>query len=690
MSVASRPPGQLEGLLAGLNSGQREAVEATSGPVAIIAGAGTGKTRVISRRAAYAVASGVVRADQVLIVTFTDKAANEMVARLNALGLRGVTARTFHAQALRQLRHFWPLRHDGQPLPAVLESKLPILARLVRGLPGQYRFTPAKDIADEIEWAKSRRLTPASYVDAAPAVGREPPVPLDLFVRVFGDYERAKARAGRLDFDDMLLGAVELLETDEEAAAIVRSRKSWFSVDEYQDTNPLQERLLELWRGDRPDLCVVGDEDQTIYSFTGATSTFLTSFASRHTGARVIALTENYRSTPEILATANRLIASTGRSKELTATRAAGPSPVVADHPSAADETTALADGIRGLVAGGTPPAEIAVLVRTNAQLAPIEAALTRAAIPYRVRGGGFYARADVRQAIDLLATRPSGGHATAEAPPLLDDVRAAWAPLLGSNEPEARGDVARERAAAFETLLAIAQDLASENPAAGRGDLLAELRSRAAAEAAGSDGGVELVTYHRAKGLEWDAVFLPMLEEGSLPIRQALDDDAAVDEERRLLYVGITRARTHLYLSWAEQRESRGRDARRRRSRFLESIAPRLSGRRAIAEGDRRRDRRHGVVELGDAFAGQRPADDRSTAAFEALRAWRSRRSRDDGVPAYVVAHDSTLRAIADAGPMTLAALRRVPGMGPVKLERYGQEILDHIGAVRSDPSLT
>src|SRR5215210_806643 len=211
----------------------------------------------------------------------------------------------------------------------------------------------------------------------------------------------------------MLLGAVELLETDAEAAAIIRSRKSWFSVDEYQDTNPLQERLLELWRGDRRDLCVVGDEDQTIYSFTGASSTFLTSFAARHAGARVIALTENYRSTPEILATANRLIAATGRSKELTATRSAGPSPLVADHPSAADEIAALADGIRALVEGGTPPTEIAVLVRTNAQLAPIEAALTRAAIPYRVRGGGFYARADVRQAIALLAPSAANGDAS-------------------------------------------------------------------------------------------------------------------------------------------------------------------------------------------------------------------------------------------------------------------------------------
>ena len=243
----------------------------------------------------------VVAADQVLVVTFTDKAATEMVARLRSLGLPGVTARTFHAHALSQLRHFWPAGHAGAALPDLLDSKLPIISRLARQLPGHYRFTPSKDLADEIEWAKTRRIAPKDYEREAAAANREPPIPADLLMRIFADYELAKGRANRIDFDDLLVETVVLLEGDADAAATVRARKSWFSVDEYQDTNPLQQRLLELWLGDRDDLCVVGDEDQTIYTFTGATSDYLTAFTARHPGAREITLVRNYRSSPEIL-----------------------------------------------------------------------------------------------------------------------------------------------------------------------------------------------------------------------------------------------------------------------------------------------------------------------------------------------------------------------------------------------------
>jgi DNA helicase-2/ATP-dependent DNA helicase PcrA len=660
-------------LLDDLNEAQRDVVRAVEGPVAIIAGAGTGKTRVISRRTAFAIASGVVPADQVLVVTFTDKAAGEMMERLRLLGLPGVSARTFHAHALSQLRHFWPMQHDGAPLPEILATKLPILSRIARGLPGHYRFTPAKDLADEIEWAKSRRVVPAGYAAAADAAGREPPLPVDLFVRAFADYERAKARAGRLDFDDMLIGAVDLLERDSEAADIIRARKRWFSVDEYQDTNPLQQRLLELWADGRPDICVVGDEDQTIYTFTGATSDYLTSFAARHAGTRVIALTENYRSTPEVLDLANRLIARTGRSKVLTATRPSGPRPTISRHATAEAEVSALAAGIQALLAAGTAPAEVAVLVRTNAQLAPIEAALTRAGIGYRVRGLGFWRRPEVRAAIELVGRAGTG---TGEA--LADAVRALWAKELGYEEGAAaeRGE-AGERAAALETLASILGDLVATDPAADRDAVLADLRRRAAAEETSTAVGVELATYHRAKGLEWDAVFLPMLEEGLLPIRQAFDDDAALDEERRLLYVGITRARVHLALSWAEQRESRGRESRRRPSRFLDGLVPRPAGAAARSVHDPR----PRVVQLPDGFAA-RPAREDDSPLLGALRAWRTERARADAVPAYVVAHDSMLAAIVEARPATLAALRRVKGMGPTKLERYGAEILDVVQA--------
>src|SRR5689334_1636176 len=331
-------------LLVDLDPEQREAVLATTGPIAILAGAGTGKTRVISRRTAYAVATDIVPSDQALVVTFTDKAAREMVERLQILGLPGVTARTFHAHALSQLRFFWPSRHAGEPLPQLLDTKIPILGRLARQLPGHFRFTPAKDLADEIEWAKSRQIGPRAYehdVDRL-APGRVPPVPIDLFVRTFEGYERAKARQGRIDFDDLLVETVRLLEDDADAAETVRARKRWFSVDEYQDTSPLQQRLLELWLDDRADLCVVGDVDQTIYTFTGASSDYLTTFAERHPGARTIELTRNYRSTPEVLQLANRLIAADGRSKRLVTARPPGPEPTITRYPTAEEDMTAV------------------------------------------------------------------------------------------------------------------------------------------------------------------------------------------------------------------------------------------------------------------------------------------------------------------------------------------------------------
>ena len=657
-----------EALLDGLNPAQLEAVRAVEGPVAIIAGAGTGKTRVISRRAAFAIATAAVPADQVLIVTFTDKAAGEMMDRLRGLGLPGVSARTFHAHALRQLRHFWPSRHDGEALPQILDSKLPILIRLARGLPGHYRFTPAKDLADEIEWAKSRRIAPGAYERSAASAGREPPIPADLLVRVYADYERVKARSGRLDFDDILTGTVDLLETDADVAAVIRSRKRWFSVDEYQDTNPLQQRLLELWAGESRDICVVGDEDQTIYSFTGASSSYLTSFAERHDGARVVALTENYRSSPEILAFANRLIANTGRAKRLEATRPSGPRPTIARHGTGEQELDAVVGEIRRLLVAGTTAPEIAVLVRMNAQLAPIETALTRAGIAYRVRGIGFYRRPDVRAAIDLV--RRAGA---ARGAALAAAIRASWSRELGYEEDEATaGDEARERAAALDPLAAIVDDIVAADPESDAEAITAELARRAAGEESGATDGVELATYHRAKGLEWDAVFLPMLEEGTLPIRQSFDDDAALEEERRLLYVGITRARVHLALSWAEQREARGRDTRKRPSRFLIGLESHGTRTGAAVPSGRRR-----IVELGDAFASASAGGGDSADLVASLRAWRTQRSRQDGVPAFVVAHDSMLAAIADARPSSLAALRRVKGIGPAKLERYGSEIL-------------
>jgi DNA helicase-2/ATP-dependent DNA helicase PcrA len=702
-----------ERLLADLDPEQEAAVRATSGPVVIHAGAGSGKTRVVSRRTAYAIATGIVPADQVLVVTFTDKAATEMIERLRALGLPGVTARTFHAHALSQLQHFWPGRHGGAPMARILEERGLLIYRLARQLPGNYRFTPSKDLADEIGWAKARRISPTSYEKETSALRREPPIPVDLFVRVFRDYERAKQRANQIDFDDLLVETVNLLEEDPAAAEVVRSRKRWFSVDEYQDTNPLQQRLLELWLGDREDVCVVGDEDQTIYTFTGATSSYLTGFVERHPGAREITLDRNYRSSPEILVLANRLLASDGRSKRLVATQPSGPVPTIERRMDADAELAAIVASIRRLTEQGTAPAEIAILVRTNAQIPPIEAALTRARIPFQVRGQRFFDRQEIREAMRLLgrlgasAGAGAGSSGVAGSSGAMGERAAdervpggrvagdlAGSRLLaafdmalrkdlafeaddGASGGTGRGAESRERNASLALLLQIAAEAVGARNDIRPEQLLAELESRAKQEREGSAEGVNLLTLHRAKGLEWDAVFLPQLEDGILPIKQA-ETDEQIEEERRLLYVGLTRARRHLELSWAERRATAQGSGRRHPSQFLVALRDRPARSRLDASG------RH-VTHLPDApMPTTRRADAAEHPLMAALKEWRLTAARSDGVPAYVVATDALLQEIVDQRPATLPALRRIKGMGPSRLARYGEELLEITTATR------
>ncbi len=661
MTAAPSP----ERLLEDLNASQREAVMTTSGPLAIIAGAGSGKTRVISRRAAYAIETGAVPADQILLVTFTDKAAGEMVERIASLGHRGVLARTFHAAALAQLRHFWPSRHDGAPLPAILDSKLRLLVPLVGRLPGGYRFTPSKDVADTIEWAKVRRIRPDQWVREG---GDRAPIPAELFGRVYRDYERAKTAAGLLDFEDMLVQTVELLEGDLEAAALVRSRKRWFSVDEYQDTNPLSERLLELWLGESRDLAVVGDPDQTIYTFTGATPDFLLGFAQRHPGTHIVTLADNYRSSPQILELANRLVGGGtggtggGSRGALRATQPAGPPPSIRRFTDSEAELRDILAWIRGVAAAGVAPTETAVLVRINAQLPAIEDALTRAGIGFTVRGRRFFDRREVREALRLL--RRAQPADTGDA--LVAAIEKLFVEKMGLDDVAAdAGQEGRERAASLELLIGIVTDLAATDPALTIDAVLAEFEGRQVAESAASADGVNLLTYHRAKGLEWDAVYLPALDEGVLPIRQAKEDQE-VAEERRLLYVGITRARRFLALS----------SSSRRPSRFLAALDPAKpkAARPARTEG-----RATGRVRVlpGAPMTSAAAVATPDNTLLEALRRWRRERSAEDGVPAYVVFHDATLVEIADSRPRTLPALRRIRGLGPTKLQRYGAEIL-------------
>ena len=646
-----------------LNPAQREAVETTAGPLCILAGAGTGKTRVISRRVAYAIATGAVHPGHVLVVTFTDKAATEMRERLAALGFPGVQAKTFHAAAFRQLRFFWSRLSDSR-LPEVLESKAPLLGPLQRSLPGGYKFTAVKDLADELEWAKARRLDPSSYQAAAEAIGRTPPIPGDLFAGVFRRYERAKERAGRIDYEDMLVRMLEGFETREDVAEEFRGQYRWFSVDEYQDTNPLQQALLEAWLGERRDLAVVGDEDQTIYTFTGATSEYLTGFARRFPEARVVRLEENYRSSPEVLALANRLLAATpGRrpetAKRLVATRPSGPEPTVAAFENAEREVRAVVAEIGRLAEAGVDLDEVAVLHRTNAQIPPFEEALAAAGIRYQVRGELFFRRTEVLRAIGVLRSRT----ARSAGGGLVDALEAIWFERFGfRRDDEPDGEEARQRHASLVTLLGIAERVGDE---AGIAGFLEEMGRRAAQEAEGTGGGVNLLTYHRAKGLEFDAVLLPAIEEGVLPIRQA-STPAEVAEERRLLYVGLTRARVHLWLSWAARRAgASGREQSRKPSRFLDDLVPPGSGRvrpRAVASGMTRTGR--ASVRADGPLADQ-------------LRAWRRKRAEADGVPAYVVFNDRTLAALSERQPRSRGELLAVEGIGPSKLDKYGDELL-------------
>ena len=582
-----------DALLADLDPAQREAVTTVRGPLCILAGAGTGKTRVITRRVAYALATDAIRPSDVLVVTFTDKAATEMRDRLAAAGRRGVSAFTFHAAALRQLRHFWPRIHD-RDLPGILSSKASLLVPLARSLPGGYRYLAVRDLASEIEWAKARRIAPAGYADGVIAQRHDGPLPPDLMARFYRDYETARDRAGLIDFEDMLAMTVELIEGDEAVAAEVRARYRWFSVDEYQDTNPLQQALLDAWLGGRDDLAVVGDEDQTIYTFTGATSDYLTGFPARYPDARIVRLESNFRSTPQVLGLANRVLAA-GRSasderapgavarpeKRLVPTLDGGPPPHIAGFDTDDAELAGITAAIRALARDGITHGDMAILVRTNAQLPALEAGLGAAGIPFHVRGERFFARPEVRRALRIAATldRPAEARRVAETPDGLADALPARLAEAFERELGVRrdavpdGDAARERHAAVVTLLELAEALVAADPGTDVAGFLAEVERRAEAESGGAINGVELLTYHRAKGLEWEAVFLPALEEGTLPIRQA-SEPGELAEERRLLYVGITRARRHLWLSWARRRTAAtGREGRRSRSRFLDGL---------------------------------------------------------------------------------------------------------------------
>lgn len=681
-----------ERLLDGLNPAQRAAVTVDAAPLCIVAGAGSGKTRVLTRRIAYRVATGAADAPHVLALTFTRKAAGELRHRLAAAGMRErILAGTFHGVAYAQLRQRWADR--GQAPPSLVQSKLRLLVPLLGRHSSRSATVQPADIAAEIEWAKARGLSPGDY--PAQAGGREGPLAPEVMGRVYAEYEEAKTEQNLVDYGDMLLLATRMLEEHDDVAAEVRDRYRFLTVDEFQDVNPAQWALLRAWLGDRDELCVVGDDDQMIYSFAGASASYLTGFARRFPHAETVTLTTSYRSTPQVLGLANAALPEkpAGLRKELTAARPSGPQPRFHEADDGDAEVAHVVASVRELVDAGVAPGEIAVCYRINSQSQAYEEALSDAGLPWTVRGeAGFFDRSEIRQALRALREAaeqgahprrssddpPAVGGSTRAEPERADRlVETALRQKLSFHpRREPSGEAARERWRNLTALCDLAAMVVQANPRASLNDVVADLLARAAQgqETAHPEGAVTLCTLHRAKGLEFDAVFLVGLEEGLLPISHARSD-AEIEEERRLLYVGITRARRHLTLSWAVSRPGRGgKDKQRRPSRFLSGLGPGAPGKgdRAASGKDGRAARADGRPARQDPSA--EPPDDERTAA---LRAWRKDRAARDGQPAFVVFSDRTMAALAARRPTSQEELLAVPGLGPAKVGRYGDELL-------------
>ncbi|MDT5344717.1 MAG: ATP-dependent helicase UvrD/PcrA [Mycobacterium sp.] len=698
-----------DSLVADLDDEQREAVLAPRGPVCVLAGAGTGKTRTITHRIAQLVATGHVAAGQVLAVTFTQRAAGEMRARLRALGdaaqtgsgVGAVQAMTFHAAARRQLRYFWP-RVVGDTGWQLLDTKFAVVARGASRAGLHLSTDDVRDVAGEIEWAKASLISPEQYPDAVAAVARDVPLDAAQVATVYAAYESLKSRGdgvALLDFDDLLLHTAAAIEDDAAVAEEFRDRYRCFVVDEYQDVTPLQQRVLSAWLGDRDDLTVVGDANQTIYSFTGASPRYLLDFSRRFPDAAVVRLERDYRSTPQVVSLANRVIAAArgrvaGSKLHLVGQRDPGPTPTFREYPDEVAEAAGAAAAISQLVEAGTPPSQIAVLYRINAQSEVYEEALTEAGIAYQVRGGeGFFSRQEIRQALlvlqraanrgaDVDGALPDGGD------PLPEMVRGLLEPLGLTAEPPT-GTRARERWEALVALAELVDEEVAHRSQLNLPDLLAELRSRADARHPPVVQGVTLASLHAAKGLEWDAVFLVGLTDGTLPISHALAHGAeseAVEEERRLLYVGITRARMHLSLSWALSRNPGGRQSRKP-SRFLNGLSPQTQPDPNPSRPRRNRGAAsrcricNNQLSTPTAIMLRRCetcAADIDDELLLQLKDWRLRTAKEMNVPAYVVFTDNTLIAIAELLPTDDAALVAIPGIGARKLEQFGPDVLD------------
>jgi DNA helicase-2/ATP-dependent DNA helicase PcrA len=657
-------------LLEGLDDAQRSAVTSTAMPLVVLAPAGSGKTRVLTRRIAYQVATDTADPRHVLALTFTRKAAAELSERLGRLGLRGdVTAGTFHGVAWAVLRTMWA--DQRRTAPTLLDRKARVL-REVAGRGADASRIDLGELATEIEWAKARMITPDTYVEAAAAAGRRLAHRSTLVAERYAAYETHKQRAGLVDFDDLLALCARALEEETGFAAAQRWRFRHLFVDELQDVNALQFRLLEAWRGNRYDVTAVGDPHQAIYGWNGADAGFLLDIRRHWPPAEVIQLVRSYRATPQILGAAAGVLTQ-GRQTPATveATRPDGTEPTVRSYPSDRAEAIGVARAVRRAHVPGQPWAAQAVLVRTHAQITLLAEALREAGIPHRVRGGSaFLERPALRRALRDLRDghRPLG---TA-----LTDLEAQLAEAQLSDLEVPVGDQPDADSAALDLLVRMGRDYLRLDATGSGATFAAWLAATVQREDEGPrHDAVDLLTFHAAKGLEWPVVHLAGLEDGYVPISFARSA-AAKAEEARLLYVAMTRAQKDLLLSWAEQRTFAGKVVDRRRSPLLANVTERADD--------------HGptslpvptppVADWADELARQRAVLSRGrqeSGELVALRRWREAAARAARVPPDTVLPDHVLARVAAAQPRDVAELGAIRGFGPILAARFGDEVL-------------
>jgi DNA helicase-2/ATP-dependent DNA helicase PcrA len=534
-----------EEILAALDNDQRAVALATRGPVCVIAGAGTGKTRAITHRIAYAAAIGTMDPQKVLALTFTSRAAGEMRTRLRSLGVPTVAARTIHSAALKQLIYFWPTVFGGR-VPELMTAKAGFIGEAINraGLSSELRATSRelmRDIASEIEWAKVSQVAPEDFATEIDKRVQKPRVSADKLAKVYAAYESVKKQELAIDFEDVLLLTAAMIEEERIVRERVQDQYRYFTIDEYQDISPIQQRLINSWLGSRQDICVVGDPAQTIYSFAGATPVFLNSFTRRFPEAEVIRLSTGYRSTPEITFAANSLLRHGAMGQELVALNDHGTKPSVDGYANEDAEIAGVLAEITALLQSGTQAQEIAILARTNNQLKGVERSMNKLGLPYQVRSTErFFDRQDVR---DFLKEVRRASVLPAEGVSWIDELRTIAQPFLTGESIDG-----------IAALLHLARELdvdAGFSPKTLRG-YLREIEDRVQQNNPPTMPVVTLATLHAAKGLEWERVFLIGASEGILPLESGVtgQSDAVIDEERRLFYVGMTRAKVDLHIS--------------------------------------------------------------------------------------------------------------------------------------------